>query len=106
MRDRVAFDAPSVQPDGYGGQEAGWTPRGQRPAKFVHVRGNETVDAARLSGQEVYRLCVRQSPMTREIATGWRVRDLNRGTEYNIRSVDAVTDRRFVWMQIESGVAV
>jgi head-tail adaptor len=106
LRERIGLDKPDIVPDGYGGQENGWTAQGNRPAQFLHQRGNEGFEAAQLSGRSVYKVRVRQSPMTRNIEAGWRVRDLTRGTIYNVISVDAISDRAFVYMTCESGVAV
>jgi len=106
LTERVAFDAPTTAADGFGGQEVGWAEQFQRRAQFVYQRGDEAVEAARLAGRSIYKIRVRSSADTRGITTDWRMRDVRRGTTYNIREVDAVTDRAWVHLVVEGGVAV
>ena len=116
LRDRVAFDSPTESPDGSGGVETGWHHAFTRPGEFIYQRGSEAVDAARAQGRAAYKLRVRSSAKTREITTAWRVRDVLRqefndqgdcvAGVYNIREVDTVTDRAWVYLVIESGVAI
>ena len=49
---------------------------------------------------------MRQCAQAREISADWRMRDLRRGAEYNVREVDAITDRAWIFLVVESGVAV
>ena len=108
MRDRVAFDWPVEEPDGSGGLETGWSLPGdalQRSAEFIYLRGSEGVDAARLAGRSVFKVRLRADAETRAIETDWRMRDLRRGTAFNVREVDAVTDALSVYLVVESGVA-
>ncbi len=109
LREAVAFDAPVQSADDMGGVETGWgdpVDAYECRAAFVHLRGSEAVEAARLAGREVYRVKIRQSAAARAVTTDWRMRDTRRGTVFNIRSVDAVTDPAFIWITVESGVAV
>lgn len=109
MRDRVGFDAPTSTPDGYGGVETGWADEADAvecAAELIHMRGSESVDAARLAGRAVLKVRIGQSDAARAISTDWRMRDLRRGTIYNLRDVDSVTDRHWIWIMAESGVAV
>ncbi|MGR3376054.1 phage head completion protein [Salipiger abyssi] len=105
----VAFDFPIRSPDGTGGTETGWSTSPdsiERRASFIYARGSEVVDAARLNGRAIYKIKLRSDRRTREISPSWRMRDLRRGTEYNLREVDAITDRQWVYVVVESGVAV
>jgi SPP1 family predicted phage head-tail adaptor len=106
LRDRVAFDAPIEVNDGYGGREEGWGEQFKRWAEFIHMRGNETTDAARLQGHEIYKVKIRQSNEAQGILSGWRMRDTRRGVAYNIRSVDNVADQQWIYVMVESGVAI
>lgn len=114
LQGKVAFDPPLVSPDAHGGVETGWDTANsvERHVEFIYQRGSEAVEAARLAGQAVYKIRVRSSAETRAITTAWRMRDLRRDdahgadVAYNIREVDAISDRRWVWIVVESGVAV
>lgn len=106
LRIRVAFDCPTANPDGRGGIERGWEEKFERPAEFIYSRGSEAVDAARLQGRSIYKIKVRQSEATRSITTAWRMRDVRREIEYNLREVDARSSRNWVYLVAESGVAV
>lgn len=109
LRERVAFDRPTRTPDGYGGQVGGWSVAPESHecrAELIYSRGSETVEAARLAGRSVYKVRIRQCAAAREITSNWRMRDLRRGVRYNVREVDAVTDRAWVFLVVESGVAV
>lgn len=106
LREGVAFDAPVFDADGI---QTGWADASaatERWAEFIYQRGSESVDAARLSGKAIYKLRIRQSSAARAISTDWRMRDLRRGTEYQLREIDAITDRRWIYIVVESGVAV
>lgn len=105
MHEDVAFDAPTVSADGYGGQETTWTEAYTCRAEFIYSRGSEAVDAARLSGRSIYKIKIRSCADARSITTDYRMRDVRRSVTYNIREVDAVTDRRFIYIVAESGVA-
>lgn len=106
LHESVAFDAPTQNPDGYGGVEVGWAERFRARAHFRWLRGGETVQAARLAGKQPVVVTLRVSSDSLAITTGWRMRDLRRGVTYNIRSVVPTTDRRMVEVTAESGVAV
>lgn len=106
LTERVAFDAPTETADGFGGVETGWAEQFQRRAEFIYQRGGEAVEAARLAGSSIYKVKVRSSTDTRGITTDWRLRDVRRGTAYNIREVDAITQRGWVYLMVEAGVAV
>ncbi|ETX26565.1 head-tail adaptor protein [Roseivivax isoporae] len=107
--ERVAFDRPTETQDGYGGTETGWSEAPasyETRAQFIYQRGSEAVEAARLTGRSIYKVRIRSSVAAREITAAWRMRDLRRGTIYNIREIDTITDRQWVYVTVESGVAV
>lgn len=76
-------------------------------AAFRPAGGSEAVIAARLEGRQVLHVYVRSSEQTRKITTDWRMRSTSRGVEtvYSIDAVDTFTDRQWVYLQVESGVA-
>lgn len=103
---RVAFDAPVMAPDGYGGQTRTWAEALTCWAELVYDRGREAVQAGGLTGSAVLRVRVRANAATRAITTDYRMRDLTRGIVFNVRESDPVTDPAFVWLRVEQGVAV
>lgn len=114
LTERFAFDSPTTDPDGFGGDQVGWAEQFSRAAQVIYSRGNESVEAARLAGRSIYKVKLRSDSGTRTITTDWRARDVRRGVlsgefpgvVYNIREADAITDRAWVYLVVESGVAV
>lgn len=105
LEDRAAFDRRVSTDDGYGNTVGSWSQQFTRWALFVHKGGIETVQAARLDGRNAIGIWLRSDAMTRSIASGWQMRDVRRGTAYNITHVDAVTEREWVYLEATSGVA-
>jgi SPP1 family predicted phage head-tail adaptor len=102
---RVAFDKETDGSDGYGGTVTGWTEQFQCRAGYTHLRGGESVMAARLEGTHSIVIRVRASSQTRTVTTDWRVRDTRAGTIYNIRDITPSDDRAFLDILVQSGVA-
>lgn len=105
MRERVTFQAYINEPDGSGGFDAVWSDHHTCRARFIYHTGNEAVHAARLTGVAVYKVVIRSCPEARQITTDMRMRDDRRGTIYNIREADNITDPALVYIVAESGVA-
>lgn len=101
----VAFDAPTQAADGYGGVETGWTEAYACRASFIYARGSEAIDAARLQGRAIYKVRIRQCADGRAIDASYRMRDVRRDVEYQVREVDSITDRQWIYLVVESGVA-
>jgi head-tail adaptor len=106
LQESVSFDRPSGTPDSFGGKSVAWTEAHACRAEFIYSRGSEAVDAARLQGRSIYKVKIRQCDAAQSVTTDFRMRDVRRGVEYQIREVDAVTDRMWVYIVVESGVAV
>lgn len=106
LLDAVAFDAPTVSVDAYGGQENGWTQRFIDRAEFRYERGSESDEAGHVTGTAVFKVRLRSHAASRAITTEYRMRDTRRSVSYNVREVDAVTDRHWVWLKVERGVAI
>lgn len=102
----VAFDKLTGTPDGSGGEDQDWGEQFTTRASFRYLRGGESVIAARLSGTQPVVVRIRAHPASRQITTGWRMRDTRRGTVYNIRTVVPTDDRQYLELTCESGVAV
>lgn len=102
---RVAFDKRIDGDDGYGNVVSGWAEQFQCRAAFRHLRGGETVIASRLQGTHIQVITVRSSSQTRAITPDWRVRDVRTGDVFNIRDVTHETDRKWISLLCEKGVA-
>lgn len=115
LNESVAFERPVSGNDGYGNKiTSAWVEEYACRAEFIHSRGNEAVDAARLQGRSIYKIRIRQCDAARAITTDWRMIDERRATYnggvvqsgvYNIREIDQITDRQWIFIMAESGVA-
>lgn len=105
-RESVAFDIGQSTPDGYGGSDRTWVEKYACRAEFVYQRGSEAVDAARLDGRAIFKIKTRSCAAARAITTEYRMRDVRRAVEYQVREVDAITDPRWIYVVVESGVAI
>lgn len=106
LREAVGFDAKVTVPDGYGGEDVTWTEAFTARAEFRYERGREAVQAGGLTGTAVFKVRIGSHAAARALTVAHRMRDTRRGVAYNIREVDAVTDRANVWLIVESGVAM
>lgn len=102
----VAFDLPTAAVDAYGGKELGWTEQFTDRAEFIYQRGTEAERAGKVTGAASFKVKLRSHTATRALTTDYRMRDDRRNVAYNIREVDAVSDRHWVWIVAETGVAV
>jgi head-tail adaptor len=103
---RLAFDQREMVDDGYGNVVAGdWTEQFQCRAEFIHLRGSETVMAARLESRNPMAVTVRKNSQTKQIDTDWQARDVRRNVAYNIRDIRENNNRATLDLLLESGVA-
>jgi head-tail adaptor len=97
LRERVAFEARMTPSrDDYGNVVTGeWREQFQCAARLQPTKGigNESVQAARLSGTQPMIIRVRLSSQTKRITGEWRARDTRRGTIFNIRSMANMDER-------------
>lgn len=105
MVELVAFDEPTESPNGQGGTIGGWIERYAARATYRYLRGGETVMQARLAGQQTIVVKIRSAAAARDITPEWRMRDVRRNTEYNIRSIAPSDDRLYLELTCQSGVA-
>jgi head-tail adaptor len=106
LTERIVFEKP-VQgtDDGYGNRPLVWTPAFTRSVEYRHVRGTETVLAARLQGQHIQTIRARSDAETRQVTVEWRARDERTGHLYNIGDVTPDPSRQWIDFLSESGVA-
>ena len=105
LSELVAFDKRAPADDGYGNTVATWTEQFRAEAAYVHLRGSETVMAARLEGKHSLIIRIRQSVAAREVTSDWRLRDVRRGTVFALHEVVEDVSRAWVDLLAESGVA-
>lgn len=105
----VGLEKQTVQnpdsPADYGNTVAEFAEQFETRAAFVHLRGSEDVLAARLSGKHIQVIHIRSSTASRQVTTDWRVVDKRNGDVFNIRDVTQETDRQFISLLLEKGVA-
>ncbi|WP_421912733.1 phage head closure protein [Mesorhizobium sp.] len=102
----VAFDRRGEASDGAGGTTTAFSEQFRCRAAFVHLRGGETVQAARLQGQHPQIIRVRASSLTRGVSGDWQIRDVRNGDVFNIRDITPGLDRQFIDFLCQKGVAV
>jgi SPP1 family predicted phage head-tail adaptor len=105
MIELVAFDKRFDEEDEYGNTVSQWVEQFQQHAKFIYLRGSETVTAARLESREAVIIQVRKSAATRQIAAEWQARDVRRGVAYNIHTVEEDRSRSLIDLFAETGGA-
>lgn len=105
LQHRVAFDERETIEDGYGNEQSSFTERFKSWAAYRSRGGSEAVVAARLEGRNLLGVYLRSTPETRDIKASWRMRDVRTGDVYAIRIVDAVSDRYWVYVEAQTGVA-
>ncbi len=103
---RVAFDKRVQVDDGAGNTEGDWEEQFSCRAAYRHLRGGESIMAGRLQGKHTQVIIVRASAQTRTVSTDWRARDVRNGDVFNIRDITHETDRLWISMLCEKGVAV
>jgi head-tail adaptor len=92
--------------DGAGNFEEGWAPDfGPVWTKRQYLHGSETVQAARLAGQQPVLLTIRMSSQSRAVSTSHRAVNERTGEIYNITAVNPTADRAFIELLATSGVA-
>ena len=102
----VAFDKRSTASDGAGGTTSDWVEQFACRAEYIHLRGGEGVQSARLEGRHPQIIRVRSSIASRLVATDWQVRDTRTLDEFNIRDIAPSKDRKYIEFLCEKGVAV
>jgi SPP1 family predicted phage head-tail adaptor len=101
----VAFDKREEVDDGAGNTVGQWVEQFKSPAGYQHLRGGESVMADRLQGKHPQIITIRSNTNTRSITTDWRVRDARTDRAFNIRDITPTSDRAFLDLLVENGVA-
>ncbi|MBV7394558.1 head-tail adaptor protein [Mameliella sediminis] len=102
LRQRLAFEAPTVTRNDFGEDVAGpWEVQHETRGELIYQRGTDAVAAAREAGRQAVKIKLRTGTGARSIKVGWRARFLPAGTLWDVQEVDAVTGRAFVWVVVE-----
>nr|AOT83061.1 hypothetical protein [uncultured bacterium] len=115
LRHAVAFDRPDLgEKAQFGGNKRVWTEFRACRAAFTYMRGSEAVEAARLQGRSVFKVRIRKMGTAQDIDPTFRLRTVKRGlpdgagdddplpgARYNVREVDTISDRKWVYLIIE-----
>jgi SPP1 family predicted phage head-tail adaptor len=104
LKERVSFAVRGEMDDGYGNTVSDWVEQFQDAAEYVHLRGGETVIAARLENRHPQVLRVRASTRTRNVTSDWRITDCRSRVEYAIKDVTHTTDNKWIDLLCERGV--
>lgn len=115
LNGRVAFDLPTGAVDEFGNPYQQWTRVHACWAEFRYSGGGEAAQAARLEGRTIFKVKIRSCIAARALTAEHRMLDLRRVTYdggvpqsgvYNIRQIDTISDRAWVYITAEAGVAV
>lgn len=118
--ERVAWDVRTPADDGHGGARDRYSQQFDCRAEFIPLRGGEAILSARLVGRQPIVVRVRNEVRTIQIAHGWRMRDLHKGswagtgpdlrwlgTVYFVKSVSVSKESRlFLDILVESEGAI
>ena len=93
LRERVAFQARSVEDDGYGNTVTGdFANVFTAAASYTYLRGGESVMAARLSSKQPIVVRVRTCAAARAVTTDYRIKDTRTNIVMNIRTIAPTVD--------------
>lgn len=98
--ERVAFDAPSGDPDGLGGTVPGWDAVFSTRAQFLFLRGGEKIQAGRLSGTQPVVVTVRKTSQTEAVKGSWSIRDIETERRYMVRTITPNRDKPRQYLDI------
>lgn len=103
--ERVAFDRRCAVDDGFGNETSGdWVEQFQIQAAFIFMRGSETIVNGRLQNRAAMIVRVRACALTKDVDVEWQMRDVRRGTTYNIRDITNDNSRAVLDLLCESKV--
>jgi SPP1 family predicted phage head-tail adaptor len=107
LSERIAAEKRGTADDGYGNPvPSQFEVQFECAARLTPLKGTETVMASRLGGVQPMIIRVRHSSNTRQIQPDWQLRDVRKGTVYQIKSVANVDERReYLDILAISGVA-
>lgn len=107
LKHKISWQRRPLISDGYGNNEGDFEEEFIRWAEIRPSLGIETVNAARLAGQQPVDIIVRRDSDTRQIAPDWRAVGVNDGVVYAITSpaIDMRQDSMHLTIKAVVGVA-
>jgi len=108
LRQRITFQRRLTASDGYGNHQGDWADLFTRWASINPTRGGEEIQAGRIAGKATWDLWMRNDGQGREVVTGDRAidqRDKTRTFNIVFGPVDMYGDGKFLFCQLQSGVA-
>jgi len=107
MKHRLRFEAREIRDDLMGNRQADFVERFCRWAEIRPSLGIETVNAARLAGEQPVDITVYRDSETKTISVDWRAVDVNEGTIYALASPPVDLDQKNARLTIKavSGIA-
>ncbi|RVN04653.1 phage head closure protein [Sinorhizobium meliloti] len=106
LSERVSFARRVEREDEYGNTVAEWQEQFEAAAGYQHLRGGETVMAARLTNKHPVVVRLRTSTAARQVTADWKLTDKRTGVEYAIKDVTHDVDRLYIDLLCERGVAI
>lgn len=105
LNERVSLAKRGEREDGYGNTITDWIEQFQAAGGYVHLKGGETVMAARLANKHPVVVRIRTSTTARQVTADWKLTDVRTGVEYAIHDITPV-ERDYLDLLCESGVAI
>lgn len=102
LKERVSLAARVDRDDGAGNTQSDWVEQFQCAAAYTHLKGGETVMAARLTNKHPMIVRIRSSVASRAVTADWQLTDVRTSKVYAIR--DVTVGREWVDLLVEGGV--
>lgn len=102
LRHRVAFEQSVQADDGGGLATAGFVAQFETAAGIAYLKATEGVVAERLQGVQPAVITVRDEGRTRQVAAGWRARDVRTGLVYRVTATSLDRRSRYIDLMCEA----
>lgn len=106
LRGSMIFEKYTETRDEYGGISADWSEFFRTRVSEDYAHGKEAVQAGALAGTASWKVRLRAQAKAKQLTAKHRMKDARDGTLFQIREVDARSDPRWIYLVVESGVAV
>lgn len=104
LTERVSLAKRGEVDDGYGNTVGGWIAQFEAAAGYTHLRGGESVMAARLDNRHPVVIRIRTSTAARAVEADWMLTDKRSGVEYAIKDVTHDVGRAYIDLLCQRGV--
>jgi hypothetical protein len=102
----IALEVRDPVDDGYGNQVSGeFAEKFQQYAEITYLKGGENVMASRLESHQPAVISVlADEPQMTTVTPDWRVREIDTGILFNVRTITRTPNRAYFEMLCETGV--